>query len=498
MQFNSAHFLIFLPAVITGCFLLPGRLRKYWLLAASYYFYMSWNAKYALLILASTLITWISGLLLEKTAHKDLPESRKIRLKKSIVAFSFISNLGILACFKYLTFFTELAEQAAALFRVSLQLPRLNLLLPVGISFYTFQALGYTVDVYREKIPAEKDFFLYALFVSFFPQLVAGPIERSGDLLPQLAEPKQFKYDNLREGFLLLLWGFFLKIVLADRIAIFVTTVYSHARNFPGMFLLIAAFLANIQVYCDFSGYSVIAAGSARILGINLTDNFNAPFLSESISEVFRTWHITLCSWFRDYLYIPLGGSRKGKARKYLNLMITGMTSGLWHGADIRYVLWGGLNSLLQILEDISAPARKAAKRVLPRGGDLPVFHLLSKIITFTLFSFTCILFRANSVSHAWAILKSILYVHNPEILFNGEITRAGLNIPNLVLLLVCLLVLLAADIGKRRGIIIRRVIMDMKTTRRWPIMIFGICFLLVFGIWGSNYDPAGFVYFQF
>ena len=344
MLFNSLQFLIFFPIVVLVYFIIPVRIKKFWLLAASYYFYMCWNAKYAFLILASTVITYFSGLLLERIKNNNTYDSdRKTRLKKYVVAGSFILNLGILFYFKYINFAIDTLQKLFGLVHIELNVPAFDIILPVGISFYTFQALSYTMDVYRGEIYAEKDFFQYALYVSFFPQLVAGPIERSKNLLKQLAIPQPFDFDKARDGFLLMLWGYFLKIVLADRIAIVVDTVYTDYEKYPGWYLIVATVLFAFQIYCDFAGYSTIAIGAAEILGIKLMENFNAPYTAESVADFWKRWHISLTSWFRDYLYIPLGGNRKGKIRTYLNRMIVFLLSGLWHGASLHFVMWGGL-----------------------------------------------------------------------------------------------------------------------------------------------------------
>lgn len=342
MLFNSIQFLIFFPIVILIYFVIPCKVRNYWLLIASYYFYMCWNAKYALLIFFSTVVTYLSGLFIERIKRSSRDVSWKLKAKKLTVALSFILNLMVLFYFKYFNFFVDILLKAFRYMHVELNLPTFDILLPVGISFYTFQALSYTMDVYRDEIYAEENFFQYALFVSFFPQLVAGPIERSKNLLKQLAEPKKFNFECAKEGFILMLWGFFLKIVIADRIALFVDIVYADYKVYAGWYLIVATLLFAIQIYCDFYGYSVIAQGTAKIIGIDLMENFDAPYISTSVAEFWRKWHISLTSWFKDYLYIPLGGSKKGKLRKYLNKMIVFLISGLWHGAEFSFVIWGG------------------------------------------------------------------------------------------------------------------------------------------------------------
>ena len=365
MSFNSIDFLIFLPVVVLVCFLIPQKLRHVWLLLASYFFYMSWNAQYALLILASTLITYGSGIILEKIKWSTRSPERKELLKKITAACCLIVNLGILFFFKYYNFTAELLGKALARVSISVRIPAVDVLLPVGISFYTFQALSYTLDVYRDEISAERNFFRYALFVSFFPQLVAGPIERSKNLLKQLSEPCRFSFENVREGLMLMLWGFFLKIVIADRIAAFVDTVYLNYRILTGAYLIAATVLFAVQIYCDFAGYSVIAMGTAKILGITLMDNFNSPYLALSVSDFWRRWHISLTSWFKDYLYIPLGGSRKGRFRKWINQLIVFLVSGLWHGADLSYVIWGGINGCCQVAGEALKPLRDRIVKAL-------------------------------------------------------------------------------------------------------------------------------------
>lgn len=343
MLFNSYNFLIFFPIVTLIYFLIPQRIRYIWLLIASYYFYMCWNAKYVFILLFSTAITYASGLLITR-ANKCKEEDKRIRIKKIFVGFSFIINLAILFLLKYFDFAIDNANRVLSHFSMQVINPTFDVILPVGISFYIFQALSYTVDVYREDVKAEKNFLKYALFVSFFPQLVAGPIERSKNLLKQVHEKHYFDAQRVKDGLLLMIWGGFQKIVIADRVAIVVDTVFNKFPQYGGMYIVVATILFAFQIYCDFSGYSTIAIGAAKVMGFQLMENFNAPYLSMSVAEFWRRWHISLSSWFRDYLYIPLGGNRKGKFRKYVNLMIVFIVSGLWHGAQWSFIVWGALN----------------------------------------------------------------------------------------------------------------------------------------------------------
>lgn len=322
MQFNSIHFMMFFPIVLFIYFIIPGKVRKIWLLIASYYFYMSWNPKYAILIIVSTLLTYSSGILMEKYRN----------IGKYILTLCFISNLAILAVFKYGNFFIETLNRILQRCHISIIEQRFDFLLPVGISFYTFQALGYIIDVYRGDTKAEKNLLQYALFVSFFPQLVAGPIERSKNLLTQIQDIPAIKLGNAKRvtsGAILMIWGFFMKMVIADRIAIFVNAVFDGYFMFGSTELCLAAVGFAIQIYCDFGSYSLIAVGASKIMGIQLMENFDTPYFSVNIKDFWSRWHISLSTWFRDYLYIPLGGNRKGNFRKYLNKMLTFIISGL-------------------------------------------------------------------------------------------------------------------------------------------------------------------------
>ena len=343
MLFNSYEFLIFFPIVTLIYFLIPHKVRYIWLLITSYYFYMCWNVKYALILLLSTFITYISGLLIEE-ANEIKSKKISIKWKNIFMFFCFIINLLILFLFKYFDFAVENINIILSNLGMKVLKPSFDVVLPVGISFYIFQALSYTVDVYRKDVQAEKNFFKYALFVSFFPQLVAGPIERSKNLLKQIHERHYFNAQRVKDGLLLMIWGGFQKIVVADRAAIVVDTIFNNFPKYGGMYIIVGALLFAIQIYCDFAGYSTIAIGVAKVMGFELMENFNAPYFSQSVSEFWRRWHISLSSWFRDYLYIPLGGNRKGKLRKYINLMIVFLVSGLWHGAEWSFVVWGALN----------------------------------------------------------------------------------------------------------------------------------------------------------
>lgn len=496
MLFNSKDFLIFFPIVVIVYQLIPSKVKYLWLLGASYYFYMCWNAKYVVLLLTTTVITYLSSLLLEKVKKRG--ESGSSALKKGIVAFCILANIGILFYFKYINFFTSLLSRGFSFLHIELNIPVFDVLLPVGISFYTFQAIGYVLDVYRDEIYAEHNFFRYALFVSFFPQLVAGPIERSKNLLKQLADCKKITFENLRLGTIYMLWGYFLKIVLADRVAVFVDNVYGNYTDYPGVYLILATMLFAVQIYCDFSGYSVIAIGAAKILGIDLMKNFDAPYLATSVKDFWRRWHISLTSWFRDYLYIPLGGSRKGTFRRYLNIMIVFLTSGLWHGASLSFVAWGGLNGAYQVIGELLMPVRKKIGRLLfPHPDSFPT-KLLKWIGTFLCVDFSWIFFRAPSLSVALRMIKSMAGVHNVWILFDGSLFSLGLGQNSFYLMLLSIVLLFIVDLCNRKGILISQALIRQDGWFQIAFIVISALAIVLFGVWGGSFDAKNFIYFQF
>jgi D-alanyl-lipoteichoic acid acyltransferase DltB (MBOAT superfamily) len=336
LLFFSSMFLLYY-AVTAQKIQWSNKIAQIMLLAASLFFYACWNPAYVLLILLSVLVTWLSGILMEAKTQSQ---------KQTILAGSLIINLGILFFFKYYNFF---ADQFGRV--ISFNIPNFNILLPVGISFYTFQALGYSIDVYRGTVKAERNFINYALFVTFFPALVAGPIERTANLLPQFKINNSFDYDKVTSGLKLAAWGMFKKVVIADRLAVYVNAVYDNPAVYPACSIALATFFFAFQIYCDFSGYSDIAIGSARALGFNLMTNFRQPYFARSIADFWRRWHISLTTWLTDYIYIPLGGNRRGLLRQCINIIIVFALSGLWHGAAWNFVAWGILHGLFQVIE---------------------------------------------------------------------------------------------------------------------------------------------------
>lgn len=495
MLFNSIDFLIFFPIVALVYFLIPHKVRYLWLLAASYYFYMCWNPQYALLILTSTVITFLSGLLISG-ADKKGKENRK----KLYVAISFVSNLAILFLFKYFYFAVININRVLAAIGLELITPRFNLLLPVGISFYTFQALSYTMDVYRNHVKVEKNFLKYALFVSFFPQLVAGPIERSSNLLSQIHERHEFDLHRVARGLQLMLWGFFQKMVIADRAAYIVNSVYNSpgAATSTGLVVVLATVLFAFQIYCDFSSYSDIAIGAAEVMGFRLMKNFDTPYFSRSVSEFWRRWHISLSTWFRDYLYIPLGGNRKGKLRKHINLMIVFLVSGLWHGASWNFIIWGGLNGLYQVVGELTFGLRKKISDKLSGGRDNFSSRLLKTLTTFSLICFSWIFFRANGTRDAFMLIRGMFSEFNPWIITDGTLFSLGLDGADMFVLFAALLVLLLVSVAKYKKVHLRQWLSEQGLWFRYTIYLAGIFSVLVFGVYGARFDASQFIYFQF
>ena len=491
MLFNSVPFLMFFPLVLAVHFVLPKRVRYLWLLAASYYFYMCWNPAYALLMLTSTAITYLSGLLIDRARKAEKPA-------KLYVGLSFLLNLAILFFFKYYQFAADSIIAALAQFGVSWEAPKLDVLLPVGISFYTFQALSYTMDVYRGEVEAERNFFRYALFVSFFPQLVAGPIERSKNLLQQLREPKPFEPENVKNGAAMMLWGYFQKMVIADRAATLVDHVFANYQAYAGYSLAVAVAVFAVQIYCDFGGYSAIAIGAAKVLGVDLMQNFRQPYFALSVSGFWRRWHISLSTWFRDYLYIPLGGNRKGPLRKYLNVMITFLLSGLWHGANWTYVIWGGLNGLFQVIGDLKDKLLKKLNLGRFINRECFSYRLFQRLFTFVLICLTWVFFRAESITEAIGYFEQMFSVHNPWIFFDQTLYTLGLSRLELGILLFSIGVLLAVDIAHEHGVSLRERLSKQNLVFRWMVYIGAIVFILIYGIYGPGYNAAQFIYFQF
>lgn len=480
MLFNSIDFLIFLPIVILIYFLTPHSIRWLILLISSYYFYMSWNPNYIILIIIVTLINYFAAIGIFKT--------KRILNKRIYLWIGIISSLSILFFFKYFNFVSNSVSDFLRLFSIQWDPFLLNILLPVGISFYIFQVIGYIIDVYTGKVKPEKHFGIFALYVSFFPQLVAGPIERAKHLLPQFRKKHDFNYDFFISGLKIMLWGFFLKIVIADRLSIVVNQVYNNVGLYSGIPLILATYFFAFQIYCDFAGYSFIAIGVAKIMGFDLMENFRRPYFSQSISEFWRRWHISLSSWFKDYIYIPLGGNRVPVKRWYFNLVIVFFVSGIWHGANWTFIIWGLLHGFYLVFSLITTNIRKKIYNFLLISKNQLFFNLFNVFITFHLVLLSWIFFRANSLSDVIYIFTHLF--KNINLNFSGIFL--GLGWIELIIAVCSILFLeLYHFIEERYNI---NLLNSNSLIIQWIISFILLFGILLFGVFQSS----NFIYFQF
>lgn len=482
MSFLSLSYFLFFPAATAGYFLLPQRGRDLWLLACSWFFYLCAGVEYFPCLLLAALVTYVGARALER---------RRERWLLGLLLALFIAALG---AFKYLGFVGEMVKGALALAGLdwSLQVPAL--LLPAGISFYFFTAMGYLIDVYREKVPAQRSFVRCALLLSFFPALLSGPIGRAERLFPQFEELHKFNYVNLREGFGRFLWGAFKKLVIADRLAVVVNTVFPSPEIFGAGQVILAACAFSVQIYCDFSAYTDMALASAKVMGFTLTENFRTPYFARSVAEFWRRWHISLSTWFRDYLYIPLGGSRRGKGRTYLNLLIVFAVSGLWHGAAMSFVAWGLLNGLYQVAGAVTRPVRTRVRGVLPKMEDTIVFALWQMWWVFALSTVAWVFFKAGSVTAAWAVLRNMV---KPVLWDAGGLAAMGMGRKEFLVAGLGCLTLLGVDVWSLRESPEKRLAAACRPAR-WCVYLTLLAAVVLFGSYGTGYDAQSFVYFQF
>ncbi|SFT89592.1 D-alanyl-lipoteichoic acid acyltransferase DltB, MBOAT superfamily [Algoriphagus locisalis] len=469
MLFNSIDFLIFLPLVFLVYWLIPAK--KVWLqniliLVASYVFYGWWDWRFLFLILFSTLVDFFVG--------RGLSKELRVGRRKLLLWISLSVNLGFLGFFKYYNFFVDSFADAFTLMGMAFQGTSLQVILPVGISFYTFQTLSYSIDVYKRKLQPTSDFIAFSSFVSFFPQLVAGPIERASHLLPQFYTPRKLTYQLMASGLKLIIMGFFMKLVVADRAAIYVNAVYNHVPNHQGITFVAATLMFAFQIYGDFAGYSLIAIGTARWFGFDLMQNFNRPYFARSVGEFWKRWHISLSSWFRDYVYIPLGGNRISKIKWLTNLFFTFLLSGLWHGANWTFVVWGALNGFYLIFE---AAVVKPSKN-----------RFLGILSTFILINFSWIFFRANNLSDAFLIVHTIFT--NPGKLFLP--TDADFVAPIYAGMAIFILLLIE---GNKE--IFKSKILLWPMNQKWQSMLYyGLIVIAILSL--GIFNSGQFIYFQF
>ena len=482
MLFNSLHFLLFFPIVTILYFLLGKNSRVGLLLLASCYFYMVFKPVYILILFLLIAIDYFAGIYIGNAqGHK----------RKVFLIISLVANISMLCIFKYFSFIVENLERLLHLFDVTADFPQLSILLPIGLSFHTFQSMSYTIEVYRGNQKPEKNVALFALYVLFYPQLVAGPIERPQNLLHQFHKKQAFNYEGVVDGLRRMLWGFFKKVVIADKLALLVNYIYSDSSHYNGTLLLISTLFFTFQIYCDFSGYSDIALGAARIMGYDLMQNFNAPYLSKSITEFWRRWHISLSTWFRDYLYISLGGNRVSIFRTFLNIFIVFMVSGLWHGPNWTFVIWGSLHGLFLISERVHGMYIKNKFSFLPK-----IPSLISGVITFILVMFAWIFFRASSVGIATGMIKKILFNFIPSDGLRPILSTIASLTGDPAYFLKCIfyiLLLLVSEYTFGANVLSNVSIRFRSRKIRWAIY-----YILIFILFFSNNAQQTFIYFQF
>lgn len=479
MNFLTPGYLLFFPVAAILYFALPARLKNGWLLLCSWFFYLCAGPEYFVFLLFAIVVTYLAGLRLDKT-----PAKLTLGLASGAL-------LALLFTFKYLGFALSLVTRALSAAGLQIQSPALSLILPAGISFYLFQSIGYMVDVYRRKRPAERSFVKYALFVSFFPSLLSGPIGRSDQLLPQFDGYRPFSWTRVKSGLIRFLWGAFQKLVVADRLGAVTAAVFAAPQSYSSGQLWAAAIAFSLQIYCDFAAYSDMALGCAEVMGFSLIQNFRTPYFSRSIQEFWRRWHISLSTWFRDYLYIPLGGSRRGTARKYLNVLIVFGVSGLWHGAALTFVVWGLLNGLYQVIGGITAPARSRMRAALHLRDDGRLCALWQMACTFVLATLAWVFFKAGSLSAAIDVLTGMF------------LPRAGTDLAlftgrrELAAALGGLLLVWMRDFWFCRSDPYRR-LAEGNRALRWAVCLGLLMLTLVCGIYGTGYDAQDFIYFNF
>ena len=468
MLFNSLLFLLFFIIVTLTNYMLPHKVRWLWLLTASCFFYMYFKPVYILIILFTIIVDYCAGILIETVPGQ---------FKKSCLVISLAANIGVLAYFKYFNFLAENINFVTNPFK-SPQIPLLNFLLPIGLSFHTFQAMSYTIEVYRGNQKAERHFGIYALYVMFYPQMVAGPIERPQHILPQLHRINNFNGKTFVSGILLMMIGLVKKMVVADRLALYVNPVYANPHNHSAFELLIAAFFFCIQIYCDFSGYSDIAVGAALTLGIQLMNNFNFPYRAKSVREFWTRWHISLSTWFRDYLYIPLGGNRVPIPRWYFNIFVVFIISGLWHGAGWTFIIWGFLHGIAMVYEAINRKFIFKLSQII----STRLYGYLSVSLTFIFLIFTWIFFRARSVADAFYIIKEIFTIHSID--YNSFNIMDGKEI------IFCFFIIALLLFGEKYLYKALNATRNLKLTVCLSLLVVGY----LFGI----FNEAQFIYFQF
>ena len=482
MSFLTLTFIVFFAVACAAFFLVPAKLQKPVLLAANYVFYMWWRPAFGILIAAGTLISYLCA----RAAAAEFKGRRGLWITIGVVY-----TVGVLFVFKYLDFFCQSVVNIAGYPYTE----HLGILLPVGVSFFTFAVTGYLLDVKAGRVAAEKNFVDYAIFVSFFPTMLSGPIARAGSFMPQLKETKSFDGERVKKGTLRFAWGAAKKMIAADTLGIVVNSVYADPAGFSGGAVLTAVILYSLQIYFDFSAYSDMAIGASEILGYSVMENFNAPYLTTSVKDFWKRWHISLTSWLRDYIYFPLGGSRKGRGRTYINILIVFAVSGLWHGAAVTFIVWGILNGIYQVAGSATLSARKRLRAALHIGENSRALRLWQMLITFLLISAAWVFFRMPTIEQALDVFARIACI--PVGGFGwADLAYTGLDGSQAIIAGVLILPFIAEDVMKLNG----RQFWKLERTdfAFWGALLLILVCIFLFGIYGSDFNPQQFVYFQF
>lgn len=496
MDFITGAFLLFFTICVTVYYRIPKKGQWIWLLLCSIFFYLCASVKLSIFILCSIVSSflaagWLERLCLqEQTENEEADSSKKteiaVSVRKKVVLASLVgSNAGLLLLLKF--------ASSGSFLVTRLHLGRLDFLLPMGISFYTLQIIAYVVDVYLGKYPAEKNFLQYMLFVMYFPQILQGPIARFDQLKKQLCSEHTFSYETFVGGFELMIWGYFQKLVIADRAAVIVDRLFGEYQSYAGVYMLLAGVLYSMQLYADFNGCVCIARGASEMLGITLAQNFDHPYFATSIQDFWHRWHISLSSWLRDYVYIPLGGNRKGKFRKYINILLTFLVSGLWHGMGLTYLVWGLLHGLYQVVGSLLMPVRDRLVAVTKTDRSSFSHRLMKQIFTFFLVMLAWIFFRADSVTQALQMIRQMA-AFNPWVLFNQSVYLLGLDAKNVWILFFAIVVLLLVSIMQTETDI-RGWLAKQGIVFRYAVVYLALFAVLIFGIYGPGYDAVQFIY---
>jgi len=481
MQIISIWFVLFVAILVAMYFIVPAGLQHWCLLAGSIIFYSCFGIAALAFITVSSLSIWVAGIVMENRCN----------CKRLILSATALFNIGILLAVKYLNW-----AVGGICDWLDVTGPELSIVIPIGISFYTLQAVSYIADVSRGVISAERNFFRLFLYMIFFPTVMQGPISRYGQLGDQLWTAHSYSWDRMQTGFELVIWGFFKKTVIADRVAMLVDTVFAPGSTVDGFPVLLGVIGYSIQIYADFSGCVDICRGISEMLGIDLIENFKHPYFATSVKDFWRRWHISLSSWLKDYVYIPLGGNRSGVFRKYLNVLIVFGISGLWHGVGINFFIWGLLHGIYQIFDGLTAGLRGRALAACKVDTGTFSFRLGQRVLTFVLVSFAWIFFRAPTLPDAWSVLKR-LCVFNPWTWTDGSYLKHGLDAKDLDVLVVSLVVMIVVSMLQERGSV-RRMLAGQTLWFRWTVYILGLFSVMIFGVYGPGYNASQFIYMQF